>query len=129
MKDFKRGDAVEIAAVDGCGNIYDWDAGWFIDSVFADSVSVIRDNDEPISFTKELEHVRKPQPKATGTEAKVCDDITARQHNLGIKKYGTTVEENPLPLVAWLQHAYEETLDNAIYLRRAIDELEMNATP
>lgn len=59
----------------------------------------------------------------TGTEARVCADITARQA-LGIKKYGTTVEANPLPLRQWLQHAYEETLDQAIYLKRTIEEIE-----
>jgi hypothetical protein len=59
----------------------------------------------------------------TGTEARVCADIAARQQ-LGIVKYGTTVSGNPLPLRAWLQHAYEETLDQAIYLRRAIEEID-----
>jgi hypothetical protein len=58
----------------------------------------------------------------TGTEAKVCNDITARQE-LGINKYGVTVADNPLELREWLQHAYEETLDNAVYLKRAIDEI------
>jgi hypothetical protein len=43
---------------------------------------------------------------------------------VGIKKYGTTVAENPLSLREWLQHAYEETLDNAVYLRRAIAEID-----
>lgn len=60
---------------------------------------------------------------ATGTESRVCEDIAARQE-LGVRKYGTTVQANPLPLRAWLQHAYEETLDQAIYLRRAIEELD-----
>jgi len=59
----------------------------------------------------------------TGTEAKVCADIAARQQ-LGLNKYGTSVAENPLSLKQWLQHAYEETLDKAVYLRRAIEELE-----
>ena len=58
-----------------------------------------------------------------GTEARVCDDITERQA-LGIAKYGKTVEENPLKLREWLQHAYEEALDLAIYLKRAIEQLE-----
>ena len=58
-----------------------------------------------------------------GTEAQVCLDIIARQKK-GIEKYGTTVEDNPLTLKEWLQHAYEETLDKAVYLRRAIEELE-----
>lgn len=57
----------------------------------------------------------------SGTEAKVCEDIAKRQQQ-GIAKYGTTVEQNNLPLRAWMQHAYEEALDFAIYLRRAMDE-------
>lgn len=59
----------------------------------------------------------------TGTEAEVCRDIAARQA-LGLRKYGVSVADNPLSLREWLQHAYEETLDAAIYLKRAITELE-----
>jgi hypothetical protein len=58
-----------------------------------------------------------------GTEARVCQDIAERQQK-GIAKYGVTVEENPLSLREWLQHAFEETLDNAVYLKRAIEEME-----
>ena len=59
---------------------------------------------------------------ATGTEARVIVDIVRRQQ-MGIAKYGTTVEANPLALKQWLNHAYEETLDLAIYLKRAMEEL------
>ncbi len=62
-------------------------------------------------------------PKCIGTEQHVCDDIHRRQQ-LGIQKYGTTVNANPLPLRDWLQHAYEETLDQAVYLKRAIEEID-----
>lgn len=61
--------------------------------------------------------------KATGTEALVCDDIAERQR-MGINKYGTTVCANPLELRQWLQHAYEESLDKAIYLKRAIQKID-----
>lgn len=57
-----------------------------------------------------------------GTEASVCHDIASRQRK-GIEKYGTTVANNPLSLKQWLQHAYEETLDKAVYLKRAIEEM------
>jgi len=70
-------------------------------------------------------HRRKIVPDLSlpsGIEAIVCSDITARQR-LGVEKYGTTVADNPLSLREWLQHSYEECLDQAIYLRRAIDEL------
>lgn len=59
----------------------------------------------------------------SGIEAAVCNDIAERQQK-GIAKYGVTVAENPLELREWLQHAYEETLDKAIYLKRAIAEME-----
>lgn len=59
----------------------------------------------------------------SGTEARVCVDIAYRQQ-AGINKYGTTVEANPLTLRQWLQHAFEECLDQAIYLKRAIEEID-----
>jgi len=58
-----------------------------------------------------------------GTEADVCADI-ARRQALGIKKYNSTVRDNNLSLKQWLQHAYEETLDKAIYLKRAIEQID-----
>jgi hypothetical protein len=61
--------------------------------------------------------------KPTGTEARVCEDIAARQQ-LGIRKYGMTVEDNKLTLRQWLEHAYCETLDQAIYLKRAMEEID-----
>ncbi len=61
--------------------------------------------------------------RVTGTEARVCEMIAARQR-LGIAKYGTTVAGNPLVLRQWLQHAMEEALDQAIYLARSIEELD-----
>ncbi|NDD52825.1 hypothetical protein EBZ39_02925 [bacterium] len=61
----------------------------------------------------------------SGIEAKVCADIAHRQR-LGIAKYGVTVAANNLPLRAWLGHAYEEALDQAVYLKRAIAEIDAN---
>jgi hypothetical protein len=64
----------------------------------------------------------------TGTEARVCEDI-ARRQVMGIAKYGQTVADNPLELRQWLQHAYEEALDLAIYLKRAIEETDKTFVP
>ena len=61
--------------------------------------------------------------RVTGTEARVCELIAARQR-LGVAKYGTTVAGNPLELRAWLQHQLEELLDAAIYCQRAIEEMD-----
>lgn len=65
-------------------------------------------------------------PIPTGIELAVCEDI-ARRQALGVAKYGTTVADNPLSLRAWLQHALEESLDQAIYLKRAIAEIDANS--
>lgn len=61
--------------------------------------------------------------EATGVEARVCQDIAQRQAK-GVKKYGTTVGENPLSLAQWLQHMYEELLDAAVYAKRAMERLQ-----
>lgn len=50
-------------------------------------------------------------------------DLLSRSQ-LGIKKYGASLDRTDLSLRDWLQHAYEETLDQANYLKRAIIELE-----
>lgn len=60
---------------------------------------------------------------ATGTEARVCQDIALRQAK-GIAKYGTTVESNPLGLLQWYKHHYEELLDAAVYVKRIIEMME-----
>lgn len=57
------------------------------------------------------------------TEELVIRDIKLRQQ-LGLKKYGTSVANNPLEFKQWLQHAYEEALDFAVYLKRTQQEIQ-----
>lgn len=66
---------------------------------------------------------REEHMTAQGTEARVCQDIAKRQQ-VGLKKYGVSIEQNPLSLKEWMQHQYEELLGAAIYCKRAIEELE-----
>jgi hypothetical protein len=56
----------------------------------------------------------------SGIEAIVCEDI-ARRQQIGIAKYRQTVADNPLSHRQWLEHAYQECLDMAVYLRRAME--------
>ena len=70
--------------------------------------------------------MKDPASYLSGTELRVCRLIAERQMR-GIGKYGTTVAANPLTLRDWLQHALEESLDHAIYLKRAIEELDRRA--
>lgn len=67
-----------------------------------------------------------PSSFPAGTEARVCA-LIARRQAMGVAKYGTTVADNPLSLRQWLQHALEETLDKAIYLQRAIEQIDAMA--
>jgi hypothetical protein len=49
----------------------------------------------------------------------VINDINARELK-GIETYGTTMDRNDLTQDQWLQHAYEESLDFCIYLKKLI---------
>ena len=60
------------------------------------------------------------------TLVSVISDMMDREE-LGIKKYGTTVDRTDLSLRDWLQHAYEESLDKSLYLKAAIRELDMKS--
>jgi len=59
----------------------------------------------------------------TGIESEVCADIAKRQA-VGLVKYGQTLAENPADYRARLQHAYEEALDMAVYLKWALKKLD-----
>lgn len=43
---------------------------------------------------------------------------------VGIQKYGVTLERGDLSLRDWLEHALMETLDNANYLQAAIHAID-----
>lgn len=51
--------------------------------------------------------------------AEVKDDLTSRSE-VGVRKYGVTLDRGDLTRREWLQHAYEEALDLACYLKRLI---------
>jgi hypothetical protein len=43
--------------------------------------------------------------------------------NQGIKKYGTTLENNTLPLIDWLNHLQEEMMDATLYIEKLKQEI------
>jgi hypothetical protein len=49
----------------------------------------------------------------------VIDDLE-RRAAVGLAKYGVTLARTDLTRKEWLQHAYEECLDQACYLKRLI---------
>lgn len=54
---------------------------------------------------------------------RVRQDLLERSQK-GIDKYGVTLDRGDLSLKDWLQHAYEECLDQANYLKKCIVEIE-----
>lgn len=50
-------------------------------------------------------------------------DLKSRSE-VGIKKYGVTLDRKDVSLKEWLIHAYHENLDMCLYLKRAIKELD-----
>lgn len=56
----------------------------------------------------------------TFTDSIVFDVIKdiANRAEVGLKKYNTTMDREDLISSDWVQHAYEEALDMAIYLKR-----------
>jgi hypothetical protein len=51
----------------------------------------------------------------------VISDLISRE-KMGRAKYGTTVDKANLSEREWMQHAYEEALDFAIYLKRMMSK-------
>jgi hypothetical protein len=49
----------------------------------------------------------------------VIAELKVREER-GLSKYGTTVDRTDLTQAQWLQHAYEEALDLAIYLKKVM---------
>lgn len=49
----------------------------------------------------------------------IKDDLEQREQ-IGLFKYGTTVDRTDFSELDWMQQAYEEALDLAVYLKRAI---------
>jgi hypothetical protein len=49
----------------------------------------------------------------------IIDDLLFREEK-GRAEYGTTMDRKDLSEDEWLQHAYEEALDLAIYLKKII---------
>jgi hypothetical protein len=74
----------------------------------------------------EIDFEKYKEPKLKDSIVKeVRQDLKDRSKG-GIKKYGVTLDRKDLDLLDWLTHSYEEVLDTALYLKRAIKELKTN---
>lgn len=53
--------------------------------------------------------------------SQVITDLKIREER-GLKTYGTTMDRKDLTETQWLNHAYEEALDLALYLKKLITQ-------
>ena len=51
----------------------------------------------------------------------VIMDLKVREER-GLSTYGTTMDRKDLSKQEWLQHAYEEALDLALYLKKLMED-------
>lgn len=56
-------------------------------------------------------------------EEQVCQKIMKRAE-VGLKKYGTTMERTDFSFGKWLRYLQEELLDAVVYLERVIEDYE-----
>lgn len=46
-----------------------------------------------------------------------------RRSEAGIRKYGTTLDDNPIKVLEWLQHLQEELMDATLYIEKLKSEI------
>lgn len=63
-------------------------------------------------------------PAAVDANVEDVRAMLLQRSEVGLRKYGVTTEGANLTLRQWLQHALEEALDKAVYLRAAIRKLD-----
>lgn len=56
-------------------------------------------------------------------EEQVIDKIRSRAE-VGLNKYGVTLERKDLSIVEWLTHAQEEAMDLSGYLEKSIEDIK-----
>jgi hypothetical protein len=73
-----------------------------------------------------LNHIEViPEDKPIHTDPILMKVLTKYydRSEMGIKKYGTTLENNSLPLMDWLNHLQEELMDATLYIEKLKQEI------
>ena len=73
-----------------------------------------------------LNHIEViPEEKPIHTDPILMKLMTKyyERSEMGIKKYGTTLENNTLPLLDWLNHLQEELMDATLYIEKLKQEI------
>lgn len=68
---------------------------------------------------KKIKHKKKMKDKIVKSVIKQFKD----RSEVGIKKYGTTLDRNDLSTLEWLNHAQQEAMDFCLYLEKLKQQL------
>ena len=63
-----------------------------------------------------------PTQKTDPVVDRVIKQFSERSR-IGIDKYNTTLAENDLPLIEWLEHLKQELMDATLYIERTKQEI------
>jgi len=83
-------------------------------------------NDEIRAVHEALNYIEIiPEEKTIEADLILTKVITKyyERSEMGIKKYGTTLENNSLPLTQWLNHLQEELMDATLYIEKLKQEI------
>jgi GR25 family glycosyltransferase involved in LPS biosynthesis len=90
---------------------------------------VVSEPDEKISSkeisTKEISSTKEVSYTADSVVNTVIESFIQRS-NLGLQKYGTTLDREDLKVLDWIQHAQEEHMDAILYLEKLKREVIKN---
>ena len=77
-------------------------------------------NDQNFKKTATTQIISRKMKQPSNLLASVIMDLKIREER-GLATYGTTMDRKDLSKQEWLQHAYEEALDLALYLKKLME--------
>ena len=73
--------------------------------------------------TEEWDAMVREEPEKTDPIVGTVISKYKERSRVGIEKYGTTLKDNDLPLVEWLNHIQEELMDATLYIQKLKEQL------
>lgn len=78
-------------------------------------------NNQDFKKTATTQRISRKMKQPSNLLASVIMDLKIREER-GLATYGTTMDRKDLSKQEWLQHAYEEALDLALYLKKLMED-------
>lgn len=75
-------------------------------------------------YWMDLDEQEAPKKELKDTIVESVINQFKQRSEVGIKKYGVTLDREDLSLLEWLEHTKQEQMDSVLYLERAIKELK-----